>query len=85
MREQSNHDPGEIDIWAEHLVVLDIVGIQRGRSREQVHEALTDIDPARLDRAIERLEASGIVETNDGAIRQTAALARLDRLDMICI
>jgi hypothetical protein len=62
MREQSSHDSDEIDIWAEHLVVIDVVGSKRGRPRDHIHNTLRDVDPARLDAAIRRLAALGVVE-----------------------
>jgi hypothetical protein len=84
MRDQSNHDP-DIDVWAEHLVVLDIVGIAEGRTRVQLYATLPDLDPGRLDSAIRRLTMAGVVEVQDDLVTQTAALDRLDRLDMICL
>jgi hypothetical protein len=78
-------DPGDIDVWAEYLVVLDIVGIKQGRTREQVRQSLRDIDPDCLNTAIARLVAAGVIELRGDTGVQTAALDRLDRLDMICI
>jgi len=85
MQEPSNHDPEEIDVWAEHLVVLAVVGVTRARPRERIYRTLRDVDTRRLDRAIDRLCRAGVVELRGETVRQTAALARLDRLDMICI
>jgi hypothetical protein len=85
MRGQSKQDPGDIDVWAEYLVVLDVVGIQEGRTRGQINRSLRDIDPDRLNTAITRLVAAGVIELHDDTMVQTAALDRLDRLDMICI
>jgi hypothetical protein len=84
MRDQSNHDP-DIDVWAEHLVVLDIVGIAQGRTRQQIYATLPDLVTGRLDSAIRRLATAGVVEVRDDLVMQTAALDRLDRLDMICL
>jgi glutamate/tyrosine decarboxylase-like PLP-dependent enzyme len=84
MRDQSNHDP-DVDVWAEHLIVLYVVGIEHGRARQQVYETLHDVDPGRLDSAIERLTRAGVVAIRGETVIQTAALDRLDRLDLICI
>jgi hypothetical protein len=81
---QSNQD-SQIDIWAEHLVVLDVVGIDQGRTRELIYRSLRDVDPRRLDTAIGRLDAAGVVQLRGDRVVQSDALKRLDRLCMICI
>jgi hypothetical protein len=84
MRGQSKQD-SEIDVWAEHLVVLDVVGTDQGRTRERIYRSLRDVEARRLDTAIARLVAAGVVQLHGNRVVQTAALNRLDRLHMICI
>ncbi|MCW3033351.1 MAG: hypothetical protein JWM60_1696 [Solirubrobacterales bacterium] len=85
MRDECNHDQGEVDVWAESLVVLAVVGVKNGRTRDRLYRSLRDIDPARIDAATRRLEAAGVVQLRGRRVTQSTALERLDRLDMISI
>lgn len=85
MRGESNHDSCEIDTWAESLVVLAVAGVVNGRTRERLYRSLRDIEPERIDAATARLIKAGVVELRGRRVVQSAALERLDRLDMICI
>jgi hypothetical protein len=66
-----------------HLVVLQVAGVSYGRQREQVYGALNDITSRRVGEAIKSLEAVGVVVVNGRTIRQSRALARVDRLGLI--
>jgi hypothetical protein len=85
MRERCDHDAGEIDVWAESLIVLAVVGAKNGRTRDRLYRSLRDIDPARVDAATRRLAAAGVVQLRGRRVTQSTALERLDRLDMITI
>jgi hypothetical protein len=85
MQAKSKQDGSEIDGWAEHLVVLQVAGVFYGRSREQVQGALNDLGARRVNAAIKSLEAVGVVVVNGRTIRQSRALARIDRLGFITI
>jgi hypothetical protein len=73
----------QIDSYAEHLVVLTVAGVERGRTREQVYRTLSDVDRERLDDAIDSLAAVGVVVVKGRSVHQSRALERIDRLDMI--
>jgi hypothetical protein len=81
------HQPDgcEVDIWAESLVVLVLVGVSNGRTRERLYRSLREVDPSRIDTATTRLVRAGVLDRAGGRLVQSAALERLDRLDMICI
>ncbi len=85
MRKESNHDSCEIDVMAESVVVLSVAGAMNGRTRERLYRSLRDIDPARIDAATASLAKAGVVVLRGKRVVQSAALERLDRLDMISI
>jgi hypothetical protein len=84
MRERCNHG-AEVDVWAESLIVVSVVGVHNGRTQDRLYRSLHDVDPARVEAATRRLVAAGVVELRAGRVVQSLALARLDRLDMISI
>lgn len=75
----------DLDTLAESLVVLAVTGVVNGRTRARLTRSLRDVDPARIEAATMRLIVAGVVERTGGRIVQSAALERLDRLDLICI
>ena len=54
-----------------------------GRQREQIYGALNDISSRRVNEAIKSLEAVGVVVVKGRTVRQSRALARIDRLGLI--
>ena len=72
-------------MWAESLVVLAVVGVKNGRTRDRLYRSLRGVDPARVEAATRRLAAAGIIELRRRRVVQSAAFERLDRLDMITI
>jgi hypothetical protein len=83
MHGASKQGEDRIDSRAEHLVVLQVAGVARGRSREQLHGALSDIGGERVDDAIASLVAVGVVVLSGRSVRQSSALERIDLLDLI--
>lgn len=83
MHGKSKQDGSQFDMQAEHLVVLQVAGVFYGRSREQVQGALSDLGARRVNAAIKSLEAVGVVVVNGRTVRQSKALARIDRLGYI--
>jgi hypothetical protein len=83
MHGKSKQGGPRIDSRIERLVVLQVVGVFYGRPVEQLHGALNDLGARRVNEAIKRLEAVGVVVVNGRTIRQSRALERIDRLDLI--
>jgi hypothetical protein len=83
MHDESKQDGCQIDSRAEHLVVLTVAGVKRGRRRERIHSDLSDLDPSRVDDAIASLAAVGVVVVKGRSVHQSSALARIDALDFI--
>jgi hypothetical protein len=79
----SKQDGCPLDSRAEHLVVLQVAGVARGRTREQVQRALSDLGAQRVDDAIASLAAVGVVVVKGRSVRQSSALARIDALDFV--
>jgi hypothetical protein len=75
----------EIDIWAESLVVIALLGVSNSRTRERLYRSLREVDPSRIDLATARLVRAGVLVQAGGRLVQSTALERLDRLDMIRI
>lgn len=74
MHDESKQGGSQIDSYAEHLVVLTVAGVERGRRREQVYRTLGDLDRSRVDDAIARLEAVGLVVVKGRSVHQSSAL-----------
>lgn len=83
MHGESKQDGCPLDSYAEHLVVLQVAGVARGRRRERIHGTLSDLDPGRIDDAIASLAAVGVVVVRGRSVHQSSALARIDALDFI--
>jgi len=85
MHRQSKQASQRHDAAAERLVVLQVVGVPRGRQRSVIYTALADIGRERVDAAIDSLQQAGVVLVVGRAVRQSTALERLDRLELICV
>lgn len=85
MHDPSKQDGCQIDSHAEHLVVLMVAGVKRGRRRERIHSTLSDLDRSRVDDAIASLEAVGLVVVKGRSVHQSSALERIDALDFLAI
>ncbi len=69
----------------QRLVVIELLSHPRGREREGIYDALRHIDQSEIDRAIASLESEGVLVNAGRLVRPTAALACLERLDLIAI
>jgi hypothetical protein len=85
MHDASKQQGCQIDSYAEHLVILEVAGVRRGRLRERLHRVLADVGADRIDSAIASLTAVGLVVVKGRSIHQTGALARMDALGYITI
>lgn len=85
MHGPSKQDAGHIDVLTEKLVVLQVAGVKRGRERVRMYRALRNSPQPSVDAAIESLQSAGVVVVKGKSIHQSAALRRIDRLDLICI
>jgi hypothetical protein len=85
MHDESKQDGCRIDSRAEHLVVLAVAGVKRGRRREQVYRTLSNLDRTRVDDAIASLAAVGLVVVKGRSVRQSSALERIDALDFLAV
>jgi hypothetical protein len=83
MQEPSTPKAGETLARAEHLVILQLAGAQRGRTQEQLIRALRGIGRQVVDEAIASLAAVGILIVTTRSVRQSSALERFDRLGFI--
>lgn len=85
MHGASKQGDGQIDNYAEHLVILQVAGVKRGRQRERICRVLADLGVERVDRAIASLAAVGLVDVRGRSIHQSSALERMDLLGYITI
>jgi hypothetical protein len=85
MHGESKQDDGPSDRRVERLVLLQVAGRRWGERRERMYRALGHIEPSRIDRAIEGLEAAGVVVSKGRAVHQTAALRRIDELRVLAV
>jgi DNA-binding MarR family transcriptional regulator len=70
---------------AEYLVVVQLLNRgPRGRTRESIYRALDYTRPD-VDEAITTLEREGVLTSTGRLVRASAALACLDRLDLIAV
>jgi hypothetical protein len=85
MHGASKQGDGRIDSDAEHLVILQVAGVTRGRRRERIHRALTGVEADRIDGAIASLAAVGLVAVRGRSVHQSSALERIDLLGYITV
>jgi hypothetical protein len=85
MHHASKQQGGQIDSYAEHLVILEVAGAKRGRSRERIHRVLADVGADRIDSAIASLSAVGLMVVKGRSVHQSSALERMDLLGYITI
>ncbi|HEX3435070.1 MAG TPA: hypothetical protein VHT25_13530 [Solirubrobacteraceae bacterium] len=85
MHDESKQHGSQIDSYAEHLVILQVAGVKRGRPRERIHRVLGDLGVERVDRAVASLSAVGLVVVKGRSVHQSSALERMDLLGYITI
>ncbi len=84
MHDQSKQDD-DVDAWTERLVVLQVLDRPGGRSGARIYRELDDIERDDIDAAISSLTEAGVVTVRRSLVRQSRALERLDRLQLICV
>lgn len=85
MHQASNQDADDIDDRTERRIVIQVVGLTRGRERARMYKALRDLQQQSIDTATESLQTAGVVIVKGKSVHQSAALQRIDRLDLIGI
>ncbi len=85
MHDESKQDGCPLDSRAEHLVVLAVAGVRRGRRRERIHSELSDLGAQRVDEAIASLADAGVVVVAGRSVHQSSALERIDALNFLAI
>jgi stage V sporulation protein SpoVS len=83
MHGKSKQGDRDFDIRAQRLVVLQVAGALYGRPREQLQGTLGGLGAWRVNKAIKSLEAVGVVVVDGRTVRQSRALARMERLGFI--
>jgi hypothetical protein len=89
-RVTSHAGPIQAGCWAvdqrtERLVVFQVARLRRGRERRRMYRALRGTEQQRVDDAISSLESVGVVIVKGQSVHQSAALRRIDGLDLICV
>lgn len=85
MHKQSKQDAEPVDAYTERLVVIQVVGVKRGRERARMYRALRDVAQESIDAAIESLQSAGVVVVKGKSVCESPALGRIDRLHLIGI
>jgi hypothetical protein len=70
---------------AERLVVIDLIGQTRGRSRSTLYRHLREQDDTAIDTAITALIEAGVLTANGDRVAPAPALTRLESLALIAI
>lgn len=70
---------------AERLVVIDLLGQTRGRTRDALYRHLRDQDDETINTAITALIEAGVLTANGDRVAPAPALARLESLALIAI
>ncbi|HXN39283.1 MAG TPA: hypothetical protein VN892_14685 [Solirubrobacteraceae bacterium] len=70
---------------AERLVVIDLLGQARGRSRTTLYRHLRHHDHAIVSAAIDSLIEAGVLTGNGERVVATPALACLEQLGLIAV
>ena len=84
MRDESKQEQ-PIDGHTERLVVLAVLGRPRGCRRAQLLAELSGIQENRVEAAVASLERAGLIEVRRTRLHPSAALRRLDELELICL
>ncbi len=78
--------PEPTDIAAEVSVVIRLLNPPEARTADELHAAIPDISPERIDAAIESLQQAGVLRTIPGqGLLASASLQRLEALGLICV
>jgi hypothetical protein len=70
---------------AEYLVVIEVLNRTHGRDLERMYRTLRHHDRKDVDAAIASLEEAGVVTVAGKTIKASAALTRLEQLNLIAV
>ncbi len=70
---------------AQYLVVIEVLNRPHGRDVERLHRSLRNHGRQDIEAAIASLEQAGVVAVNGQTIRASAALTRLEQLNLIAV
>ena len=73
------------DIAVQSTVLLQLLGRAGAYPREDLYAALRDITVDRTTAALDSLADAGVVQFDEGGVRATDAVQRLDMLGLIAI
>ena len=82
---EDEYPGGCVNPFTEGLVVQQLLGRKRGMLPARLRKDLDDLSPEWVDESVASLEKVGVVITKRTRIHPTAAMQRLDDLNMICI
>jgi len=85
MRDESKQVDGPINHYTEKLVALQVLGYKRGCPLSKLLATLDNIDPKWVEASIASLARAGVVVVKRTRIHPSAALRRIDELDMVGI
>ena len=85
MRNKSKQVKGALNPYTESLVVQQVLGHKRGYPLTRLRADLDDINPEWIEESIASLQRSGVVVVKRTRIHPSAALQRIDDLDMVAI
>jgi DNA-binding MurR/RpiR family transcriptional regulator len=70
---------------AQYLVVIEVLNRPHGRELERMYRTLRAHDRQAIDEAVASLEQAGVVTVQGRTVKASAALARLEQLDLIAV
>lgn len=85
MRNKSKQVEGTLNPYTESLVVHQALGHTRGYPLTRLRADLDDINPEWIEESIASLERAGVVAVKRTCIHPSAALQRIDDLNMVAI
>jgi hypothetical protein len=83
--EEPEFSGGRVNPYTESLVVAQVLGRERGYPLARLRADLDDLPPEWTEESIESLEKVGVVVLKRTRLHMSAALKRLDDLNMVTI
>jgi len=85
MQHQSKQDRGCLDPRTERLVAIEVLERTDGLMPERLERQLRPTEPELVRDAVASLERVGVVVVKRSRVHPSAALRRIDALDLICM
>lgn len=73
------------DIAVQATVVLQLLGRVGAYPRDDLYAALSDVPADRTTAALDSLVDAGVLRLEDGGVRATEAMQRLDKLGLLAV